>query len=154
MHCSHAALTWQQAVNEPSSSAPYEDVQELLNSQKISLSQGIIQWTNKSYSRDPCAMTLANFQEVIFLKFQKRCVIKDIFSEKYNYKLLSLFFFQPVTCIAVSPDNQHFACGSADCSLKLYDMSTGKVAILKGIIVMLQLIWFLHRVTNENWSAL
>ena len=44
--------------------------------------------------------------------------------------------------MAVSPDNQHFACGSADCSLKLYDMSTGKVTILninQLVIVMLRL---------------
>ena len=77
VHFSHAALTWQQAVNEPSSSAPFEDVQELLNSKKVSLSQGIIQWTNKSHSRDPCAMTIANFQEVSLLLLQERCVIED-----------------------------------------------------------------------------
>ena len=37
-------------------------------------------------------------------------------------------FLQPVTCIAISPSNQYFACGSEDCSVRLYELNTGKVS--------------------------
>ena len=62
----HPVLTWQQAINEKSSSSPFEDVQELLSLKKIKISQGIIHWTNKSNASDPCALTIANLQEVRF----------------------------------------------------------------------------------------
>jgi len=31
-----------------------------------------------------------------------------------------------MTCVAISPDKQHFACGGLDCLVHLYDINTGK----------------------------
>ena len=36
-----------------------------------------------------------------------------------------------MTCVAISSDGKSFACGSQDCSIKIFDLETGKVCTMK-----------------------
>jgi len=44
--------------------------------------------------------------------------------------LVSVYgYVQTVTCVAVSPDGRYFAGAVSDCTVRLYELSTGKVCI-------------------------
>ena len=96
---SHPALTWQQATNELSSSAPATDMATMMQERDIPEDmKSYVEWTSKPTNVDPCYMTLSNLPE-------------------------------PMTSVCVSSDSQYFATGGLDCLVHLYEMTTGKVFI-------------------------
>ena len=95
----HPALTWQQATNELSSSAPATDIATMMQQRDIPEDmKSYVEWTSKPTSVDPCYMTLSNLPE-------------------------------SMTSVCVSSDNQYFGTGGLDCLVHLYEMSTGKVIL-------------------------
>ncbi|KAK3603040.1 hypothetical protein CHS0354_037788 [Potamilus streckersoni] len=93
---SHPALTWQQASNEPASSAPALDMRTILGSPTLQPDQTCyMEWVSKPVQADPCFLTISNLHE-------------------------------PMTCVDIMPDNMYFACGGLDCMVYLYELNTGK----------------------------
>lgn len=93
-------LVFQQASNQPSTSAPCVSASALWNSKKES--RAWIKWINKPQSQDACRMTINSFTE-------------------------------PVTACAYSQDGTRIACASRDCTVRIFDASTGaEIAVLVG----------------------
>ena len=57
-------MLWQQALNEPASSEPANDVRALQRSGMVPNQLEMVEWTNRPQSADPCYLTLENYAEV------------------------------------------------------------------------------------------
>lgn len=93
-------LVFQQASNQPSSSAPSVAAATLWNTKKEN--RAWIKWINKPQAQDSCRMTINTFTE-------------------------------PVTACAYSNDGTRIACASRDCTVRVFDASTGgELSVLVG----------------------
>lgn len=93
-------LVFQQAANQPSSSAPAVAANGMWDSKKET--RAWIKWINKPEQQDACQMTINTFTE-------------------------------PVTACAYSSDGTKVACASRDCTIRIFDASTGaELTVLVG----------------------
>ncbi|XP_013407026.1 telomerase protein component 1 isoform X1 [Lingula anatina] len=135
------ALTWQQALNEPESSAPAQDIQSLLES--VDMDLGLIKWKNKPEWSDPCLLTLSDFTMPVtclaispdgqfFVCGSDDCVVRlyDLNTGKEQRSFTGHSHTISDVCF-VGKDK--ICSASLDQTLSLWDLNDGhRISVMKG----------------------
>ncbi len=136
----HPALTFQQAANEPDSTAPAQVAKKRMPEEK----RPWLRWINKHQTTSACLMTMAGHTDGVlscaYSPDGSRIVSASvdrtlkIWDAKIGKDVATLAgHTATVTCCAYSPDGSRIVSASDDKTLKIWDGQTGKeVATLAG----------------------
>ncbi len=135
-------LTFQQAINQPDVSLPFQAAQQLLGASKIE--RPWVEWKNKPQHKSPCIMTLAGHSKwVNFCAYSpdgSRIVSASedntlkVWDAETGAEVATLAgHSEQVASCAFSPDGSRIVSVSEDNTLKVWDVVTGaKITTLAG----------------------